>query len=161
MPPEDAYCMVQREAAERFAGCPYATETLQSLLLKPWWQIEITHRLRRTDFDPPPSVDSVMLWFARRTRPLVDQSHRDFYLEFISASFGRRGETIRQCLRGRFTGRQFLRLAHDLRFEPAAYPSQLTFEQWLGLFRYLSISGDTPTGFRLASARGARAPEAR
>ena len=70
-PPRDAYLVVQREAAERFAGGPFSRETLSSLLLKPWWQIEIARRFRRTDFDPPPGVDAVALWLARRTRPLV------------------------------------------------------------------------------------------
>ena len=65
--------MIQREAAERFAGSPCSRETLSSLLLKPWWQIEIVRRFCRTDFDPPPSVDAVALWLARRTRLLVDR----------------------------------------------------------------------------------------
>lgn len=51
----DAYLVTQREAAHRFARAPYAPESLPSLLLKPDWQVEIVHRLRRTDFDPPPS----------------------------------------------------------------------------------------------------------
>ncbi|MGH2544062.1 MAG: rRNA adenine N(6)-methyltransferase family protein, partial [Ardenticatenaceae bacterium] len=45
-PPEDAYLIVQLEAAKRFAGGPYAQETLASLLLKPWWHVEIARRLR-------------------------------------------------------------------------------------------------------------------
>ena len=138
-PPVDAYCIVQREAAERFAGGPFAPESLSSLLLKPWWQIEICHRLRRTDFDPAPSVESVMLWMARRTRPLVHDAQADLYRKFISRSFGRRGNTIRQCLRGVFTGRQLSYLARDLRFGPNARPSELTFDQWLGLFRFLTL----------------------
>ncbi|WP_419162398.1 rRNA adenine N(6)-methyltransferase family protein [Candidatus Palauibacter sp.] len=56
-PPQDAWLVIQREAAERFAGSPCSRETLSSLLLKPWWQIEIVRRFCRTDFDPPPGVD--------------------------------------------------------------------------------------------------------
>jgi len=149
VPPEDAYCVVQKEAAERFAGSPYAPETLPSLLLKPWWQIEVSYRLRRVDFDPPPNVDSVMLWLARRARPLVDASHGRLYHDFITASFGR-GQTIRQCLRGVFTGQQILRLTRDLRFDTAAYPSDLTFDQWLGLFRYFLIDRDMSSRSRRA-----------
>ena len=139
-PPVDAYCIVQREAAERFAGgIPFAPETAASLLLKPWWQIEICHRLRRSDFSPPPSVESVMLWLARRTRPLVQESHAQIYKKFISESFGRRGNTVRQCLKGIFTGPQVARLAHNLRFNSNARPSELAFDQWLGLFRFLTL----------------------
>ena len=138
LPPEDAYLVVQREAAERFAGRPFALETLASLLLKPWWQVEIVRRLRRTDFDPPPSVDSVVLWLARRTRPLVEQTAADAYRAFIEVCFGRSGKTVGRCLRSAFTRHQILRLSRDLRFEPSAPPSGLSFDQWLGLFRFQS-----------------------
>ena len=53
--------MIQHEAAERFAGGPHSRETLSSLLLKPWWQIEIAWRFRRSDFDPPPGVGASRL----------------------------------------------------------------------------------------------------
>ena len=138
-PPTDTYLVVQLEAAERFAGRPYAGETLGSLLLKPWWHIEIARRLRRTDFEPPPSVDAVLLWLSRRARPLVGISEARLYGQFVSSSFGRRGNSLRRCLRPRFTARQLGRLAQDLRFDPAGPPSALAFDQWLGLFRYFAL----------------------
>jgi 23S rRNA (adenine-N6)-dimethyltransferase len=97
VPPEDAYLVVQREAAERFAGGPYATETMWSLLLKPWWHVEIARRMSRSDFDPPPRVDSALLWLARRTRPLVEASERGLYRSFVMSSFGRRGNSVRRA----------------------------------------------------------------
>jgi len=135
-PPRDAYLVVQREAAERFAGSPCSRETLSSLLLKPWWQIEIARRFRRTDFDPPPAVDAVALWLARRTRPLVDRSQAADYRRFIRSCFGRDGRSIKRCLRSEFTRTQIHRLSRDLRFDPAGPPHGLTFDQWLGLFRF-------------------------
>ena len=140
--PIDAYLIVQLEAAERFAGTPYAPETQASLLLKPWWQIEILSRLARTDFDPPPRVDSVMLWLASRTRPLVEESWRSQYEHFIRSVFGRRGRTVRQCVRGLLTVPQVRRLARDLRFEVDSPPSALTFDQWLGVFRFLRTENE-------------------
>ncbi len=142
-PPDDAYLVVQREAAERFAGAPYAVETLASLLAKPWWHVEISRWLRRTDFDPPPRVDSVLLWLARRTRPLVDRSNERRYEEFVRSAFGRKGSTMHQCLRWAFTGRQIGRLTGNLRFERSAPPSTLSFEQWLGLFRFYMLERST------------------
>ena len=138
-PPEDAYLVVQREAAERFAGRPFAPETLASLLLKPRWQVEIVRRLRRTDFEPPPRVDSVVLWLARRTRPLVEQSAASGYQAFVEACFGRSGQTVGRCLRSAFTRHQIRRLSRDLGFDPSAPPSGLSFDQWLGLFRFRTL----------------------
>ena len=151
-PPDEAYLIVQREAAERFAGTPYAPETLASLLLKPWWHTEIVRRLRRTDFDPPPSVDSVVLWLLRRDRPLVTGSEHARYTDFVTASFGRRGDSVARCVRGVFTRPQIARLARDLRFDPRAAPSALSFDQWLGLYRF---GGLTP-GPSPATERGGR-----
>jgi len=134
----DAILIVQREAAERHAGGPYAPETLRSLLLKPWWQIEIGRRLRRTDFDPPPSVDTVVLWLARRTRPLVADGEAAAYRRFVRESFGRRGRTAGRCLSADLTRRQVRRLSADLRFDASAPPSHLSFDQWLGVFRLVA-----------------------
>ena len=138
--PEDAYLVVQREAAERFAGAPHSRETLSSLLLKPWWQIEIARRFRRTDFDPPPGVDAVALWLARRTRPLVDRFQAVDYRRFIQSCFGRDGRSIRRCLRPVFTRTQVHRLSRDLRFDPSGPPRGLTFDQWLALFRFWRLT---------------------
>ena len=146
------YCVVQREAGQRFAGGPHAPETLPSLLLKPWWQAEVARQLRRTDFDPPPRVDSVLLWLARRPRPLVDPSQRTLYHHFVTASFGRRGNTVRRCLGGLFTSRQIGRLAMDLSFNAAAPPSTLSFDQWLAVFRYLVVEQSAIRQTRLSEA---------
>ncbi len=134
--PDDAYLIMQQQAAERFAGHPYAPETLQSLRLKPWWHVEILRRLRRTDFAPPPRVECVLLWLARRPRPLVDQSEGSLYRNFVTAAFGRTGKTMTQCLRQLLTDRQIARLAYDLGFDPTGSPSSLSFDQWLGVFRF-------------------------
>lgn len=139
-PPHDAWLVVQREAAERFAGRPCSRETLSSLLLKPWWQIEIARRLRRTDFDPPPGVDAVVLWLARRTRPLVGRSQAADYRRFIRSCFGRDGGSIRRCLRPEFTQTQIHRLGRDLRFDPSGPPRDLTFDHWLALFRFRKLT---------------------
>lgn len=139
-PPQDAYLVVQREAAERFAGSPFSRETLPSLLLKPWWQIEIVRRFRRTDFDPSPGVDAVALWLARRTRPLVDRFQAADYRRFIRSCFGRDGRSIGRCLRSELTRTQIHRLSRDLSFDASGPPRSLTFDHWLALFRLWSVT---------------------
>ncbi len=100
---------------------------------------KIVRRLRRTDFEPPPRVDSVVLWLARRTRPLVEQSASSGYQAFVESCFGRSGQTVGRCLRSAFTRHQIRRLSRDLGFDPSAPPSGLSFDQWLGLFRFRTL----------------------
>jgi len=131
--PEDIYLVVQAEAAARFVGRPYRNETVQSLKLGPWWHAEIVHWFNRTDFEPPPAVDCVLLWLARRPRPLVRDADRSRYLRFVSGSFG--SDAVSRGLRGRFTPRQLALLGRRLGFGRRARPPSLSFEQWLTLFR--------------------------
>lgn len=143
-PPEDAWLVMQREAAHRFAGSPYAAETLWSIRLKPWWHVEIVWRLRKTDFDPPPSVDCVVLWLSRRARPLIRAREGSLYHQLTERAF-RTGPTVRKAIGPWLTPTQIRRLAYDLRFKPDARPSALHFEQWLGIFRFVALEGQPGT----------------
>ena len=137
----EAYIIVQREAAERFAGYPYESETVRSLALKPWWHAEILWRLRRTDFEPVPSVDAVLLWLMRRDKPLIRRKRNESsYLRFVAESSGHRPHGPVGALRRLFTHNQVRRLARDLRFSLDARPSELSFEQWLGVYRFLALN---------------------
>ncbi len=146
-PPEDAWLLTQRESAHRFSGSPYAAETLWSIRLKPWWHLEITQRLRKTDFDPPPSVDCVVLWLARRTRPLIHPSQGGRYRRLAERVFGT-GLPVGKAIRPWLTRTQIQRLAHDLRFDPGKPPSALRFEQWLGIFRFVELEAPQRAGPR-------------
>ncbi len=150
--PEDAYLVLQAEAALRFAGAPYAAETLQSLLLKPWWQIEVVRRIPRTSFLPPPSVDCALLWLARRPRPLVEARERGLYRGLLGHAFGR-GPTLRGCLGTTLSRVQLGRLARELRFDPGGSASSLRFDQWLGIFRFVSRTADRGLRRRLTRDR--------
>jgi 23S rRNA (adenine-N6)-dimethyltransferase len=141
--PEDAWLVVQREAARRFVGSPYGRETLLSLQAKPWWHCEIVRALRRTDFDPPPSVESALLWLMRRARPLVPRRRESLYFELTTGAFAA-GTPVARALSRWLSRLQILRLARDLHFDPGAPPSLLRFEQWLAVFRFVALERGRP-----------------
>jgi 23S rRNA (adenine-N6)-dimethyltransferase len=89
-PPSDCWLIVQSEAAGKFTPHP-GGNSLAALLYYPWWDIRAVHRLRRTDFDPPPKVDSVLLRLTRRTRPLLDPAQKSTYQDYSAYTFGRDG----------------------------------------------------------------------
>jgi 23S rRNA (adenine-N6)-dimethyltransferase len=131
-PPLDAYLVVQREAAARFMGEPQGT--LRAALLEPWFEPSITHRFRRTDFDPVPRVDIVMLRLRKRGPPLVEPNDARLYRDFVVSCF----TTWRPCLRdtleflfGRRCGRSIADHSH---MAADATPTRVGFEQWLALF---------------------------
>lgn len=130
----DAHLIVQREAAHRFAGAPRARETLPSLLLKPWWHIEVLRVLERTDFDPPPAVESAYLWLARRDPSLIHDRDAEAYRSFIEQTFGR-GDSLGAAIARYLTRAQRARLGAELGLDLAGAPSAASFDRWLALFR--------------------------
>lgn len=128
----EAYLIMQKEAAKKFSGSP--RETLFSILAKPFFDIQILARLKRTDFRPMPNVDSVLFSIKRRSRPLILAQDETLYREFVQYGFERWRPNLKLAFKNVFTYRQWKRLAHDLRFPLNATPTELSLEQWLGLY---------------------------
>jgi 23S rRNA (adenine-N6)-dimethyltransferase len=128
----DVYLILQKEAAEKFSGSP--RETLFSILAKPFFEFEILFQLRRTDFWPVPNVDSVFLSIRRRTRPLLGIRDVGPFRDFVRYGFGRWKPNLKLAFRNVFTYKQWKRLSRDLDFPLNATPTELSFEQWLGLY---------------------------
>jgi len=128
----EACLILQREAAQKFSGCP--RETLFSILAKPFFEFQILYRLRRIDFWPVPNVDSVLLSIKRRARPLIDTQDVASYSDFVQFGFGRWKPNLRLAYKHVFTYKQWKRLCSDLDFPLNATPRELSFEQWLDLY---------------------------
>ena len=133
-PPEDTYLFVQNESADKFCGV--SKETQASLLLKPWFDLSIVHRFKKNDFSPIPNVDIVLLRIEKRNEPLVASSNAKLYRDFVVYSFNQWKPTLKEALKSIFSDTQFTRLSNDLRFSSKAKPTELSFNQWLGLFNF-------------------------
>lgn len=141
--PIDIFLFVQHDAAKKFLGAPSTKETQFSLLLKPVFELSITHQFKRNDFRPTPNVDIVLLRFKKRTEPVVEQQNEQLYRDFIIYGFNAWKPTLKEGLRKIFTYYQFLRLAKNLGFSSSAKPTDLNFSQWLGLFNFFTKRTDS------------------
>ncbi len=139
-PPEDAYLAMQKEAADRFLGKPH--ESLYSVLLKPWFEVELVHRFRRKDFVPEPQVDVVMLRLRKRGPPLVKRADRQSFRDFVVYSFTTWQPTPGYIFKGIFTRQQLKHMRRELGIDLDATPTSLAFEQWLNAFGYFKNIGN-------------------
>jgi 23S rRNA (adenine-N6)-dimethyltransferase len=130
--PEEAYLIMQREAAEKFSGHP--NETQFSILAKASFAIRIVRELRRTDFRPVPHVDSVLLHIYRRASPLIRAEDISLYRCFVRFGFGGWKKNLKLAFKPIFTYEQWKHLSRNFHFPLDATSTELTFEQWLGLF---------------------------
>lgn len=136
-PPDEAYLVLQKEAAGKFSGDPAETEV--SVLAKPWFAFKVLREFRRTDFEPVPSVDVVFLHIARREQPLVPPANAQSYRKFVQFGFEAWKKDLKTAYKHVFTYEQWKRLSKNLSFSLKATPAELRFEQWLGLFEYFQI----------------------
>lgn len=139
-PPEDAYLTMQKEAAEMFLGKPH--ELLRTILLKPWFEMEIIHRFKRQDFIPAPRVDVVMLRLRKRGPPLVHSADRQYFRDFVVHIFSNRQPKLGTTLKSIFTRQQLKYVKRELGFDLDVTPTSIPFEQWLNLFGYFKTLGN-------------------
>jgi 16S rRNA A1518/A1519 N6-dimethyltransferase RsmA/KsgA/DIM1 with predicted DNA glycosylase/AP lyase activity len=130
--PSEAYLVMQREAAEKFSGRP--AETQSSILSKPWFRLNIIKKFVATDFKPLPKVNVVLLHVEKRKKPLVSRKNAAIYQRFVKHGFSAWKRSLKVAYEPVFTYVQWRKLSRNLRFPFKATPTQLTFEQWLGLF---------------------------
>ena len=142
VPPEDCYLIIQQEAAIKLAGTP-DKEMLFSILIKPLFELSIIHHFKRTDFIPEPNVSIVLLRIHKRNVPLILEGQNSMYKDFVSYAFNRSIPDLRNGMKHIFTSNQFSRLARDFQFKESITPSQLTFDQWLSLFKSFVVLVDT------------------
>jgi 23S rRNA (adenine-N6)-dimethyltransferase len=157
-PPQDSHLIIQEDAAKKYAGSPYGEERLRSLMLKPWFELAITHRFRSTDFHPVPSVNIVMLRIKKREQYLLSGKEISAYRDFVAYAFRQHGKNLKERMKRIFTNKQFWRQASEQKFSSSARPGDLSFEQWLGLFRYFikGVSNDKQAITRGSYSRLAR-----
>lgn len=143
-PPEDSHLIVQEETAKKYTGNPYGEERLRSLLLKPRFELTITYRFRSTNFSPVPNVNIVILRVKRRDQYLLNTKDMEAYRDFIAYTFSQHGKNLKKRMKRIFTIEQFRRQALEQKFGLAVRPGDLSFEQWIGLFRYFvkGVLGD-------------------
>lgn len=141
-PPQDAYLIIQKEAAIKYAGLPYGKERLTSLILKPWFELKILHQFKPTDFSPVPGVDIVLFQIKKREKFLITSKAAQLYKNFVAYAFvcsSPSKTNLESIFNILFTHKQLQRLSRDLKFALSDKLADSTFNQWQGLFNYFLV----------------------
>lgn len=94
-----------------------------------WFDLDLTRRLPRCVFAPPPSVDAGLLRIARRPEPLVAARDARAYERFLARGY-------KEGPRAVVPWAQLKRLEVELGFDRRAGPRDLASTQWAGLFAH-------------------------
>jgi len=135
-PPTEMWLVLEKGAAKRYLGKP--AETVQSLLMKPRWNMKIVYYFRREDFHPCPSVNTVLVHFFRKPQADVPLLQWNQYERFVrhTLQYGLQGG---KCL---LSKRQVSQALRQAKCPPFDSNGLMLYVQWLCLFRcWLSLSG--------------------
>mgnify|MGYP004417314270 CR=1 FL=1 len=120
-PPRTIYLIVQKQFARKLVpGDDHFTSELGAEI-GPLYSVRIRRPLRRTDFTPPPAVDTALLELKLREAPLIPAKQMIKYRDFVARSFAEQKFFAQQS-------RARAGISSELR------PSQLTLEQWTALY---------------------------
>ena len=119
--PQAIYLIVQKQFAQKIVPSDQRFTSQLGTQLAPWWQTRIRRPLRRTDFTPPPAVDTVLLELKPRSEPLLSVLERDKYQSFVA-----------KCYASQKAFAAIPRAKASI--NPERKPSELTPEEWVRLY---------------------------
>ena len=119
-PPLSMYFIVQKQFAQKLIMTGDHFHGALGAAISPWWVARVRRPLRKTDFTPPPAVDTVLLELKPRETTLLSRQQMESYVKFVEACFA---------------DPKVYAKAHGPRDKK---PSQLRAEEWVALFsRYI------------------------
>ncbi len=120
--PTSIYLIVQKQFAQKIVPSDRHFTSLLGAQLAPWWQARIRKPLRRTDFTPPPGVDTVLLELKPQPSELLSHEMREDYEAFVA-----------RCYEQQQYFRQLPTQAANI--NPERKPSELAPDDWVRLYR--------------------------
>ena len=122
VPPAGTYLIVQKQFARKLLMSDQHFTGQLGAAIAPWFTVRIRRPLRRTDYSPPPAVDTVLMEIKPRPEPLLLREKQEVYEAFVAKNFAD-FKSFQKLPRAR------MGIAAD------KLPSQLTAEEWVSLFQ--------------------------
>lgn len=136
--PCEAFIVLQREAAEKFAGV--GRNSAVSLMLRPWFDFQIVHEFHAHEFIPRPRVAVVLLHIVRRRNCLLPESEQECWQAFIRYALRRSKAGARTTFRNVLSNLQWRYLSRDLGLGVDARLDALKLEDWIEVYRFIRRS---------------------
>lgn len=130
--PEMMYLIMQLEAAEKFAGQQYQTQS--SVLTLPWFEVKILGEIDRTNFTLKPQVKIVFVEFRKREKPFIGDDDKIKFRKFVVNGFGAWKGTFLEAYKKMFTYNQ-LKKVEKMYQLTGKKPSEVSFDNWLLVFK--------------------------
>ena len=130
----DVYLIMQYEAYLRFAENKELYLTYKYLLFKPLYDMNIVHKFNNTDFNPTPKARIILASFTRKSKPDIDFSNINLYLDFVSYLFNKKSKLLFEKIDKLFSDKQKEIIKKTLKVEDDYLFTSLKYENIIYLF---------------------------
>ena len=134
--PTEIYFIMQLEAAQKYSLSDNFNNQ-DTILLAPFYNIEILGDIDRTAFTPKPQVDIVFAKFTLKPEVAIDSDIYQQFRDFVIFGFNQWKPNIFEIYKKIFSYDQFKKINHQLKVN-SLKPTQLNFSQWISLFEIYS-----------------------
>lgn len=86
-PPKAMYFITQKQFATKLVPSERHFNAKLGAELWPWYNVRIRKSLSKTDFTPPPAVDTVLLEIKKLEKPLLTKKEQQAYRYFVGRAF--------------------------------------------------------------------------
>lgn len=117
--PKSAYLILQKQFAKKLISSDQHFTSALGAKIFPLFEAKIKKPLRKTDFTPPPAVETVFFEMKRRENPLISRDEINDFCNFIDEMFANKNFYLNNC------GRKFR----------TRTPSQLLGKEWLEIWQ--------------------------
>ncbi len=133
--PTRSYLIMQLEAARHIVGEPI--ESLKSLRLKPVFETKLLTVISKEEFVPMPKVDAGLVMLAKREIPELGDLEYQKYLKFLDNMFTGYFPTVFRRLKSDSGYHRATKLSKDLKIDLDRKRGEVTYKEWLSIFKYL------------------------
>lgn len=125
---KEAYLVVQKEAAEKYAIGK--SNQLLSIILTPRFKITIEEYIARSNFTPRLKYDAAIIHIQKRAQPVFKEDNEERFKDLLAYLFGRSKPILKDALKGVFSNLQIKLVLEHLNKTPTTKIKQLDFDEW-------------------------------
>lgn len=133
-PPQNTYLIMQDLAAQRYIGQPFTQNSQISILLQPFYDMDILTHIDRKQYKPIPNVNTVLAQFEKRKNPLIKFDLINTYRDFVIYGFNQWKPTILESFNKVFSYKQQKIIERNLHIK-GKKPSEISLKEWIFLFQ--------------------------
>ncbi len=131
---ESAYLIMQKSAAEKFAGGYGQGTPLLSNFLQVDYEIRILTTIKRDAFAPRPKHDAVFVLFQKRKRSIFEGKQSLWFKDFLSYLFDRSKPSLSEALMTLLSKKQTAILLKNLSLNGNLMIKQIKFQEWVDIY---------------------------